>query len=164
MALRSRRLRVEPDAVVFQGQDDVLTLFAHGDPHVPRLRVLQRVHHALARDVEHEQGDRGGKLDVLHVPVEADGRVAADLVGERLQRLGEPLRPERRTVQVSDQCSDPVGGLLLRLADLVELSRDVFDLALLEELPGHVDLDREAEQDLREIVVEIAGDLQSFVG
>ena len=67
-------------------------------------------------------------------------------------------------MQVSDQRSDAIGRLLLRLADLVELPRNVLDPALLEELPGNVDLDREAEQDLCEVVMEIARDLESFVG
>ena len=67
-------------------------------------------------------------------------------------------------MQISDQGADAVRRLLLRLADLVELHADVFGLALLEKLARDVDLDRQPEEHLREIVVEVAGDLETFIG
>ena len=92
-----------------------------------------------------------------------DVGIATDLVGERLECLGEPLGPQRRPVQVSDQRTDAVGGLLLGLADLLELIANRRDVVLLEELARHVDLDREPEEHLRQVVVEVPGDLQPFV-
>ena len=67
-------------------------------------------------------------------------------------------------MQISDQGADAVRRLLLRLADLVELHADVFGLALLEELARDVDLDRQPEEHLREIVMEVAGDLEALIG
>jgi hypothetical protein len=67
-------------------------------------------------------------------------------------------------VQVSDQRTDAIGRLLFRLADLVELCCDVLDLTLVEELARHVHLDRESEEHLREIVMEVPGDLDPLVG
>jgi hypothetical protein len=160
----ARSARVEADAVVAKGEHDVVALLAHADPDVPRLRVLQRVHHTFAGDVEDEKGDRGREIDVLDVSMESDRGVTTDLVGERLERLGQTLRAERGSVQVSDQRSDPVRGLLFGFTDLVELFRDVLELTLLEELPRDVDLDRKAEEHLRQIVVEVPSDLQALVG
>jgi hypothetical protein len=104
--------------------------------------VLDRVHDALARDVEDEQRDRRGELDVLHVPVEPDVRVTSDLVGERLERLCETSRAEGRTVQVAYQRTDPIRRLLLRFADLLELHADVIDIALIQQLSGDIHLQR----------------------
>jgi hypothetical protein len=95
VAFGPRSAAVEAHAVVAQGEHDVAAFFAYRDPHVSRLGVLQRVHHTLAGDVEHEQRDRRGQIDFLHVAVESHRRVAAHLIGERLERLGEPLRAER---------------------------------------------------------------------
>jgi hypothetical protein len=128
------------------------------------LRVLHRVHHAFAGDVIHEQRDRRRQIDVGDIPMEADRRVPADLIRERLEGFGESLCAERRSVQVSDQRADAIRRLLLRCADLVELRAHVVDLSLLEELARDVHLDREPEEDLREIVVKVAGDLEAFVG
>ena len=72
MALGTGRGRVEPGPVVFEAQHDVLVFFRHRYRHLGRVGVLERVHDALARDVEHQQGDRRRQLDVLHVAVEAD--------------------------------------------------------------------------------------------
>jgi hypothetical protein len=112
---------IEADPVVLQCEDDVVVLLPDRDPHIPRLCVLERVHHSLSGDVVDEQRDRRGKIDVLDVAMEADRRVTADFVGEGLERLGEPSRPKRGTMQISDQRSDAIGGLLLRVTDLVEL-------------------------------------------
>ena len=155
--------RIEADPVVFQGEDDVIVFLANSDPHISRLRMLERIHHALAADVVHEQRDRGRQIDVLHVAMEADRGIPTDFVGEGLERLGEPSRPEGGSMQIPDERADPIGCLLLRVTDLVELSGDVFCLSLLEELPGDVDLDREPEEHLREIIVEVPRDLESFV-
>ena len=162
--LGTGRFRVEPHPVVLQAEDDVVILLLHRDPHVPRLRVLHRVHHAFPGDVVHEQCDRGGQIDVGDIAMEADRGILADLVRERLECFGEPPRSERGSMQISDQGADAVRRLLLRLADLVELHADVFGLALLEELARDVDLDRQPEEHLREIVVEVAGDLETLIG
>jgi hypothetical protein len=71
--LRAGSFRVEADSVVPQAENDVVVLLANRDPHIPGLRMLEGVHHTLAGDVEDEQGDRGGEIDVLHVAVEPDG-------------------------------------------------------------------------------------------
>ena len=89
--------------------------------------------------------------------------VATDLVGERLESLGETLRSERRTMQVSDQRPDPIGRVLLRLRIFSScIPRPPSDPS--PAACGDVDLDREAEQHLREVVVEVPRDLLSFVG
>jgi hypothetical protein len=156
-------IRVEADPVVPERQHDVAALLADRDPHVPRLRVLEGVHHALPGDVVHEQSDRRRQVDVRDVAMEAHRRVPTHLVRERLECLGEALRAERRPMQVSDQGSDAIGRLLLRFADLLQLRADVRDLPLLEELPGNVDLYRQSEQHLGKVVMEVAGDLETFV-
>jgi hypothetical protein len=69
---RSGRARVESDTVVPQAQHDVVIILAHRDPHVPRLGVFHRVHHAFAGDVIHEQRDRSRQLDVGDITIEAD--------------------------------------------------------------------------------------------
>jgi len=156
--------RVEADPVVFQAEHDVVVLLADRDPHVPGLSVFEGVHHALASDVIHEQGDGGRELDVLHVAMEADRGIATDLIGERFERLRESFRPQRGSMQVSDECTDPIRRLLLRLADLVELHADVVRLPLLEQLPRDINLDGQPEQHLGEIVMEVSSDLESFIG
>src|SRR5439155_720344 len=113
---------------------------------------------------EQEEGDRGGEVHVLHVAVELNVGFTPDLIGEGLQGLGQALGAQRRTVQISDQRADAIGGVLLGLADLVELVADLRQVALLEKLPRDVDLNRKAEQHLRQVVVEVAGDLESLVG
>jgi hypothetical protein len=150
---------VEADAVVCQLEFDLVLDLADRDPDLRRLRVFQCVHHALAGDVEHEEGDRRRQVDVLNVAMEGDTRVAADLIRERLEGFGETASAEWRPVQVADQGADPVGRLLFGLSDLLELLADLGDVALLKELAGDIDLDREAEQDLRQVVVEVSGDL-----
>jgi hypothetical protein len=85
VTLRAGCRRVEPSAVVAELEHDLLIGFRDCDPDVGWVGVLERVHHALARDVEDQQRDRGRQLDLLHVVVEPDARVAADLVGERLE-------------------------------------------------------------------------------
>jgi hypothetical protein len=49
------------------------------------------------------------------------------------------------------------------MADLVELRTNVFRLTLLEQLACNIDLDGEAEQHLGEVIMEVTGDLESFV-
>jgi len=70
--------------------------------------VLHRVHHAFARDVEDQQGDRRWEVDLLDVMVEADAGVAADLVREGLERFSKPGGAEWRTVQLTDHRANPV--------------------------------------------------------
>src|SRR5688500_15116215 len=67
-------------------------------------------------------------------------------------------------MQVPDERADPVRRLLLRLTDLVELEAHVVHLTLRQELACDIDLDRETEQHLSEVVVKVPGDLESFVG
>jgi hypothetical protein len=73
VTLGTRSARVEADPVVLEAEHDVVVYLADRDPHVSGLRVFEGVHHALSRDVIHEQGDRGRELDVLHIAMEADG-------------------------------------------------------------------------------------------
>ena len=156
--------RVEADSVVLKAQHDVVVFFENRDPHIPGLCMLEGVHHTLAGDVIHEQRDRGWEIDVLDVAMEADRRIAANLLGERLERFREPLGPQRGPMQISDKGTDPVGRLLLRMTDLVELRSHIFRLTLLQQLACDIHLDGEAEQHLSEIVVEVPGDLEPFVG
>jgi hypothetical protein len=72
VTLGARRARIESLAVVAKRQDDVLAVLRHRDPDIGRVGVLQGVHDALPRDVEDQQGDRRGELDVLHIVVEPD--------------------------------------------------------------------------------------------
>jgi hypothetical protein len=85
--LGSRLRRVEPGAVVLQFQHEVIAVLSDRDPHVRGASMLQRVHHALASDVEDEEGDRCRQRDLLNVSVEEDPGISADLVRERLERL-----------------------------------------------------------------------------
>jgi len=111
--------------------------------------VLHRVHHAFACDVEDQQRDRRRQVDLLDIVVEADAGVAADLVGEGLERFGQSGRAKWRSVQVADQRPDPVRGLLLGVLDLLELIAELFEVLLVEHLARYVDLEREPEQNLR---------------
>jgi hypothetical protein len=101
-------VRVEADPVVLQAQHDVVVVLTNRDPRIPGLCMLERIHHALTGDVIDEQRDRGGEIDVLDVAMEADGRIAADLLGERLERLRQSLCPEWGSMQISDERADPV--------------------------------------------------------
>jgi len=94
VALGSGSARIESRSVVLELQHDVLALFCDRHRDVGRVGVLDGVHDALACDVEHEQRDRGREIDVLHVPMEPDVRIASHLVGERLERLGQTLGAE----------------------------------------------------------------------
>jgi hypothetical protein len=76
---------IEAGAVVAKLQDDVLVGLGDGDPDVGRIGMLHRVHDAFASDLEDQQRDRSWEVDLLDVVVEADARVAANLVGERLE-------------------------------------------------------------------------------
>jgi hypothetical protein len=125
MPFRPGRGGVETNAVVTELQHDVVVLFVHADPNVRRLRVLQRVHDSFARNVVQQQRDRGRHLDLLDVTVEPDARIATHFIGERLERLGQALGAERRSVKVPDQCPDAIRGVLLRLPDLLKLSREL---------------------------------------
>jgi len=108
VTFRSGRARIEPGAVVSQLEHDVLVCFGDGDPDLGRVGMLHRVHHAFARDVEDQQGDRRWEVDLLDVMVEADAGVAADLVREGLERFSKPGGAEWRTVELTDHCTDPV--------------------------------------------------------
>ncbi len=121
--------------------------------------MLQSIEDRLAGDLEDQQRDRRRQIEVLDVPLELHARVAPDLVRERLERLRETLRAERGAVQLPDERADPVRGLLLRLADLLELLTEIHEVVLVEELARDVDLEAEPEQHLCEVVMEIAGDL-----
>ena len=81
-------------------------------------------------------------LALVVVPVEPDVRITPDLVGERLERLGQTSGAEGRTVQVADQRTDPIRRLLLGFADLVELHADVIDIALVQQFSGDIHLQR----------------------
>jgi hypothetical protein len=59
-------------AVVLESQDDVLALRGDLHRHLGRIGVLESIHDPFAGDVEHEQGDRRGQIDVLHVTLETD--------------------------------------------------------------------------------------------
>jgi hypothetical protein len=142
VALGTGSAGIEPRTVVVQLEHDVLALFGDRHRHVGRVGVLDRVHDAFARDVEDEQSDRRGELDVLHIPVEPDVGITPDLVGERLERLGQTSGAEGRTVQVADQRTDPIRRLLLRFADLVELHADVIDIAFIQQFSGDIHLQR----------------------
>jgi hypothetical protein len=108
VTLRPRSLRVESNPVVLEAQNDVVVFLADRDPYVSRLCVLQGVHHSLPSDVIHEQRDRGGQIDVLDIAMEPDRGIAPDLIGEGLECFCESLRSQWRTMQISDERTDPV--------------------------------------------------------
>ena len=110
VTLGSGRVGIETHPVVRELQDDVVAGPAHADAEVARLRVLQGVHHPRGDEVT---AVRRRQRDVLHVVVEHDAGLPPDLVGERLERLGETLGPQRGTVEIVDQGPNPVRGLLL---------------------------------------------------
>jgi len=141
----ARGARVESGAVVAELENDVVVGFRDGDPDVGRVGVLHRVHDAFAGDVEDQQGDRGRQGDVFDVVMEADPRVAADLVCEGLERLREADRAQRRTVQLTDQGADAIGRLLLGVLDLLELVAEIIEVSFVEHLAGDVNLERESE-------------------
>ena len=67
-------------------------------------------------------------------------------------------------MQVPDERADPVRRLLLRIADLLELLLQIHVVALVQKLARDIDLQAQPEEDLREVVVQIAGDLEPLVG
>ena len=75
-----------------------------------------------------------------------------------------PLAPsgERWRSRISARMRSDVSCFDSRI--LSSWSRTGDDLVLVEQLARHVDLDREPEQHLRQIVVQVAGDLQPLVG
>ena len=66
-------------------------------------------------------------------------------------------------MQVSDQGPDAIGRSVLRLLDLEEQLLCLVDLPRVEMPSSHVDLDREPEQELREVVVKERSDLHALV-
>jgi hypothetical protein len=154
---------IEPPPVVTQTKDDVVILLAHRDPHIGRSGMLEGVHDALPADVVEQQRDRSGQLDVRDVEVEGDPCVTPHLVDEGLERLRETPRAERRTMQVADQRSDAIRRLLLGVLDLGKLPVELGKIPFVEKLLGDVNLQGETEQDLGEVVVEVARDLETFV-
>ena len=104
-----------------------------------------------------------GHVHLVDVGVESDVGFARHLDEEPADRLSQTRPPERRSVQVSDQGADAVGGSVLRLLDLEQELLGLVDLARVEMPARDVDLDREAEQELREVVVQERGDLHALV-
>ena len=89
--------------------------------------------------------------------------LARHLREEPTDRLSETGAPQWRPVQVSDQGADTFGGAVLGLLDLEEQLLGVIDLAGFEVAARDVHLDREPEQELREVVMEERRDLHAFV-
>src|SRR4029453_12804862 len=89
--------------------------------------------------------------------------LARHLREEPTDRLSETGAPQGRPVQVSDQSADTFGGAVLGLLDLDEQLLRVIDLAGFEVATCDVDLDRQPEQELREIVMEERRDLHALV-
>jgi hypothetical protein len=58
VTFRRRSVDVEAVTVVAKDELDGVAVTLDGNPHVGRVGVLERVHHALAGVVIHEQGDR----------------------------------------------------------------------------------------------------------
>src|SRR3990170_3605739 len=90
-------------------------------------------------------------------------RVSGGLSDEAVERLGQAGAPERRTVQVPDEGPDAIRGPVLRLLDLLERELGLVELPCRQVPSGDVDLDREPEQVLRQVVMQERRDLQSFV-
>ena len=67
-------------------------------------------------------------------------------------------------MQVADQRADAIGRVLLGFADLLELLARLHEVALVEQLARDVHLDREPEEHLGEVVVEVRRDLLPLVG
>jgi len=92
--LGARRLDVEPDPVVTQGHLDLVALLLDGDPDVRGLRVLERVHHALACVVIQQQGDRRRHVHLVDVGMEPNVGLARHLREEPTDRLSETGAPQ----------------------------------------------------------------------
>jgi hypothetical protein len=87
----------------------------------------------------------------------------AGVLREAQDGFCEALATDGRSVQVSDERADGVGRLLFGRADAVQIFEHGIRLALEQALLGHFDLQREAEEHLGEVVVEICRDLHPFV-
>jgi len=124
--------------------------------------VLERVHHSLASVVIQQQRDRPGHVDLVDIGMELHV-VARHVDQEAPDRLPQPGTPERRAVQLSGQGAHALRGPVLRLLDLHQELLGLADLARVEMPPRYVDLDRESEQELREIVVQERRDLHPLV-
>jgi len=164
--LGARRLDVEPDPVVTQDHLDLAALIAlllDSDPDVRGLRVIERVHHTLACVVIQQQGDRRRHVHLVDVRMEPYVGLARHLREEPTDRLSETGAPQWRPVQVSDQCADTFGGAVFGLFDLEQEFFRVINLPGFEMTTRHVHLDREAEQELREVVMKKRRDLHAFV-
>jgi len=72
VALGTGGFHVEPHTVVADDHLDLVALLLDRDPDVRRVRVLERVHHALARVVVQQQRDRTGHVDLVDVGVQLD--------------------------------------------------------------------------------------------
>src|SRR5688572_4840163 len=66
-------------------------------------------------------------------------------------------------MQVADQRTDAIGRSVLRVLDLGEELPHIPEPSRLEMSPRHVDLDGESEEELRQVVVEVRGDLHALV-
>jgi len=154
---------VETVAVVLDGEPDPIVGLMQRDPDVPGLGVLERVRGCLAGDLVDEELDRRGKRNLDHVGADARGSTPAHVIREALDRFGQTPAADGRSMQVPDEGTDHVGGLLLGLEDTVQVPGDRIDLSQLEPFLGHLDLKGEAEELLGEIVVEVAGDLHPLV-
>jgi hypothetical protein len=135
-------VRVEPDAVVTQDELDLIAVLLDGQPHVRRLGVLERVHHSLARDVVQQQRDRGREVDLLDVGVEPDVGLSSGLCDEAAEGFPKSRATQRRSVQVADQRTDPIGRAVLRLLDVGKHFLGLGHLARVEVPTRDVDLDR----------------------
>ncbi|HET8527074.1 MAG TPA: hypothetical protein VFM81_10635, partial [Actinomycetota bacterium] len=124
--------------------------------------MLEPVHHTFFGVVVQQQGDRTRHVDLGDIGVELN-LIAREVDQETPDRLSQTRAPERRSVQVSDQGANAIRGSVLRLLDLEQKLLGLIDLAGPEMPPRHIDLDREAEQELREIVVQELGDLHALV-
>src|SRR5207344_2733835 len=82
---------------------------------------------------------------------------------EAADRLSKTGAPQGRPVQVSDQGTDTFGGAALGLLDLEQEFFRVIQLPGFEMTARDVHLYREAEQELREVVVEERRDLHALV-
>src|SRR5947209_2358512 len=96
-----------------------------------------------------ERRGHGGSLAGLRL----DAGVAGDVVREALQGLPQAGPAERRAVQVADQRTNEIVRAGLGLADKLEVLLDVSFCAVLEVPLRDVNLERQPEQELREVVV-----------
>src|ERR687886_2175374 len=152
---RLRALRVEPGAVVLDGDDEPAALAARRDAHVLRRGMLERVADRLLRDPEDLPLELGVNLDAVERKLDVDAVHPPQDVDVLLERDGEPVGDDVARPELEDQRAHLVHRGADELAHLDELLLRALGLGVDEER-GRVGGERDAEERLVDGVVELA--------